>query len=119
MNSSRRTTMAQQSRSGGSSDLVTDVPELTLEDLCESCRISETAILEYVAEGIVKPHGRKRVEWRFSCVSVIEVRRALRLERDLGLNPAGVALALQLMDEIEDLKARLARAEGRMSGGTD
>jgi chaperone modulatory protein CbpM len=31
----------------------------------------------------------------------------VRLQRDLGVNPAGAALALQLMDELEQLRAQL------------
>lgn len=33
----------------------------------------------------------------------------MRLEKDLGLNPAGMALALKLMSQIDDLKAQLKR----------
>jgi chaperone modulatory protein CbpM len=36
---------------------------------------------------------------------------ALGLQRDLGINLAGAALALQLLDEVEALRARL-RAMG-------
>jgi len=32
---------------------------------------------------------------------------ALRLQRDLGLNLAGAALALELLDEVEALRAQL------------
>jgi chaperone modulatory protein CbpM len=34
-------------------------------------------------------------------------RVASRLQGDLGINLAGVALALQLLDEIEELRERL------------
>ena len=50
-------------------------------------------------------------QWRFTQMSLVTLRRAGRLERDLRLNAAGVALALELMDEIEHLKRRLARFE--------
>jgi chaperone modulatory protein CbpM len=33
----------------------------------------------------------------------------LRLERDLGVNRAGAALALDLLDQLAALRARLAR----------
>jgi chaperone modulatory protein CbpM len=42
------------------------------------------------------------------------MRRAtvsLRLQRDLGVNLAGVALALQLLDEVEALRARINALE--------
>jgi chaperone modulatory protein CbpM len=36
---------------------------------------------------------------------------SLRLQRDLGVNLAGVALALQLLDEVEALRARINALE--------
>jgi chaperone modulatory protein CbpM len=33
----------------------------------------------------------------------------MRLQRDLGINLAGIAVALDLLDEVETLRARLRR----------
>jgi chaperone modulatory protein CbpM len=68
-------------------------------------------ITAYTEHGIIEAHGSRQAEWRFSHVSIIRLRRAKRLERDLGLNAAGIALALDLMAEIETLKSRLIRLE--------
>jgi chaperone modulatory protein CbpM len=48
-------------------------------------------------------------QWRFSGSSLRRARLALRLSQDLEVNAPGVALALDLMDEIEELRARLHR----------
>ena len=103
--------MPEQKKSSELGDLVTDRPELTLADLCESCDLSEELITTYVSEGIIEPQGTSMTQWRFSRIAVIEVRRARRLEHDLGLNAAGVALALDLKDQIEELKRRLLQYE--------
>ena len=103
--------MPDRVHSTQSGDLITEVPERTLKDLCSACGLSTEKIEAYVAEGIIEPHGSGREQWRFSHISVIKVRKAKRLERDLGLNTAGVALALDLMTQIETLKGRLARFE--------
>ena len=50
-------------------------------------------------------------QWRFTGVSLQKVQRAYRLKRDLGLNTAGVALALDLLDEVHTLQQRLNRYE--------
>jgi chaperone modulatory protein CbpM len=47
--------------------------------------------------------------WRFSGGTVVRVRSALRLQRDLGVNLAGIGLALDLMEELEGLRAQLHR----------
>jgi len=92
-------------------NLVTDAPDISIDELCEVCRLSVEAVEAFVEEGIVDPGGADRSRWRFSYSSVIKVRRAKRLESHLGLNPAGVALALELLDQIDGLERRLTRLE--------
>ena len=45
-----------------------------------------------------------KTEWRFHGTEVRRARIALRLERDLGINVAGVALVLELLEELEQLR---------------
>lgn len=103
--------MSETSKRLPEGDIVTDMPALSIDDLRGLCGLSLDQVQAYVAEGIVVPLGSGPEHWRFSRLSVITVRRAHRLERDLGLNPAGVALALELMVEVETLRQRLARYE--------
>ena len=56
------------------------------------------------------PAGDSPEDWRFGGESLRRARLALRLSRDLEINPSGVALALDLLDEIASLRARLQRA---------
>ncbi|WP_237060368.1 chaperone modulator CbpM [Microbulbifer sediminum] len=85
--------------------------ELTLGELCRACDIAAEEVLALVEEGVIEPRGRSRTRWRFSGICVRKVRRVYSLERDLGLNLAGAALALELLEEVERLQARLARLE--------
>ena len=50
---------------------------------------------------------------RFRGASLPRARVAVRLTRDLEVNTAGVALALDLLDEIAELRSQLARAGAR------
>jgi chaperone modulatory protein CbpM len=111
--------MADHNQPPASGDLVTKTPELTLADLCENCGLTEELIATYVSEGIIEPQGSDKMQWRFSRIALIKVHRAVRLERDLGLNAAGVALALDLMDQVDELKRRLLQYErhGEINGG--
>jgi chaperone modulatory protein CbpM len=84
---------------------------LTLAELSRICAARAELIIELVEEGVLDPIGREPARWRFSCFHMRRARTALRLQRDLGLNLAGAALALQLLDEVEALRARL-RAMG-------
>lgn len=84
--------------------LLDDSIEVSLAELCSVCRVSEDLIVEIVAEGIVEPAGSKPAEWRFSGVALARVRRALRLQHDFGVNLAGAALALDLLEELERVR---------------
>ena len=103
--------MPKESRSVHTGTIVTNAAELTIDQLCSTCGLSRDKIVTYVAEGIIEPKGDTTVEWRFSETTIVEVHRAKRLEQDLGLNEAGLALAIDLLSQIDDLKRKLARFE--------
>nr|WP_315232570.1 chaperone modulator CbpM [uncultured Albidiferax sp.] len=81
--------------------------DLTLAELCQHCSIQTEVVLEMVEEGVLTPQGDAPAQWRFTGVHIQRARVAVRLHRDLGVNHAGAALALQLLEEIETLRARL------------
>jgi chaperone modulatory protein CbpM len=84
-------------------------PMLTLDGLCRACAVQAEFVMAMLEEGVAQPAQGQAVEtWRFSEVQVHRVTVAWRLQRDLGVNPAGAALALQLLDEMETLRAQLA-----------
>lgn len=82
---------------------------LTLGDLCRICGITAEQVLALVEEGVIEPSARE--PWRFQAISIRRVRCAYHLHRDLGINLAGAALAVELLEEIEQLRARLRRLE--------
>ena len=86
--------------------------ELTLADLCRACSVRTEFVVELVEEGVLAPAGREPQRWRFTNAHVRRARMASRLQRDLGLNLAGAALALELLAEIDALRARLQALGG-------
>ena len=72
-------------------------------------------IIELVEEGVLAPIGREQRAWRFTGSQVRRASIALRLQRDLGVNLAGVALALDLLDELNGLRARITPAATRIT----
>jgi chaperone modulatory protein CbpM len=80
---------------------------LTVRDLSRLCAVDERHIVEFVEEGVLTVVEVDTTEWHFSGAALRRARVALRLERDLELNLAGVALALELMDELEYLRREL------------
>ncbi len=82
----------------GEDDLV------TLDDLCRSCAVEVETVTLLVGEGILEPVGRDIEHWRFTIASLKRVKTAIHLQRDLGVNLAGAALALELLDRIAELE---------------
>lgn len=80
---------------------------LTLDDLCLACAVRDEQIIALVDVGVLEPQGREPARWRFGGASLHRARMALRLQRDLDIDVAGAALALQLLEEIDTLKTRL------------
>ena len=87
-----------------------DGVELTLVELCRASRAAEEQVRLWVLEGVLTPRGAAPDEWRFAPTALRRARRARALTHDLEINTPGVALALDLMDEIESLRASLRRA---------
>ncbi|MGD8569936.1 MAG: chaperone modulator CbpM [Gammaproteobacteria bacterium] len=84
--------------------------ELSMADLCRVCHLSVEEIHVLVEEGIVEPLDES-THWRFRAVNIRRVHRAVQLRQDLGVNWAGAALALDLLDELQQLRTRLRRFE--------
>ncbi len=87
-----------------SGDLYSDDSEFSLDQLCQCCSVEINHIVELVHEGFLEPHGEHRDQWRFRISSIRRVKTAGRLQRDLGVNLAGAALALDLLDRITELE---------------
>jgi chaperone modulatory protein CbpM len=90
-----------------SGQVVEEEIELTLADLCRACQLRAEQVFDLVDEGVIEPVGGEPGHWRFAGASLRRVRVALTLQRDLGVNCAGAALALDLLEEMEALRARL------------
>jgi chaperone modulatory protein CbpM len=80
---------------------------LTTQDLSRMCAVDERHIVEFVEEGVLNVVEIGAAEWRFTGAALRRARLALRLERDFELNLAGVALAVELMEELQALRREL------------
>lgn len=81
--------------------------QLTLDDISTTCCVQTQFIIELVEEGILTPQGSEPHLWHFTGVHIHRVKTALNLQRDLGINLAGIALAIELLDEVKALRKKL------------
>lgn len=84
--------------------IVEETVHLSLMELCNACGADEDQILAWVDVGALTPVGQLPQDWHFVGDSLRRARRAHRLSQDLEINAPGVALALELLDEIALLR---------------
>lgn len=87
--------------------LLDEESSLTLNELSQACCVQTEWVVELVDEGILTPIGGEVTCWRFSGPSLHRALTVWHLQQDLGINIAGAALALELMDKIEVMQSRL------------
>jgi chaperone modulatory protein CbpM len=87
--------------------VVEEEVDLSLTELCRCVGASAELVAELVDHGLLTPREDPVEGWRFGGASLAVTRRALRLMGDLGVNAAGAAVAIELLDRIE----RLERAQ--------
>jgi chaperone modulatory protein CbpM len=86
-----------------------DDQALDLEGFATACGLEVDDVCKLVDEGLLQPTVDRPV-WRFGGEALARARRIRRLQRDFEANLQSVAVMLDLMDEIERLRARLRRA---------
>ena len=82
-------------------------PTLTLAEFCRACDEPVEWVIALVEEGVLDPQGDRPIHWLFATSNLRRALRAQRMQQDLGLNMPGVAVALDLLDEIERLERKL------------
>jgi chaperone modulatory protein CbpM len=92
-----------------SAEIFDDYTLLNVDELSRLCAVERTFIIQLVEEGVLEVI-EVTPEWRFSGRALRRARTASRLQRDLQINLPGVALALQLLDELEHLRRALGNA---------
>jgi chaperone modulatory protein CbpM len=87
--------------------IVENEVHMSIVELSHASRTPQELIMSWVSEGVLSPAGSSPEDWRFSGDSLRRAKTAAHLTHDLELNVPGVALALDLLDEIAQLRARL------------
>lgn len=97
--------------------IVEDEVQLTLVELSHASHAEREHIVAWVEQGVLEPldpaGARSPEDWRFAGSALRRARVALHLSRDLGINPAGIALALELLGELSELRARAQASDPR------
>jgi chaperone modulatory protein CbpM len=86
---------------------------VSLAELCDVCGIRIDSVHDYIEYEIIRPVGNRPEEWVFDLTQMRRMKTALRLQHDLEVNLAGAALVLDLLEELEQLRAHARHCEPR------
>jgi MerR family transcriptional regulator, heat shock protein HspR len=78
--------------------------------VCEQLELPRAQLRRYEQLGLIRPSGEPEagaVSPRYTEEDLRRLRRIRRMQRDLGLNLAGLEVAMRLLDQIDDLRRRL------------
>lgn len=89
--------------------VVEEEVHMSILEISQATRAPEDLIMSWVTEGVLSPTGSSPEDWRFSGDSLKRAKTAAHLTHDLELNVPGVALAIDLLDEITRLRNQLRR----------
>ena len=87
------------------------------QELCQAICISEPCLVEIVEHGIVEPKGKSIIDWMFDVQAISVVKKAVRIQHDFELDWPATALAVDLLEKIEQLNIEneyLRRRLGRL-----
>ena len=83
---------------------------LTLEQLCAACALEREWLIRHVEEGLIPVSGSVVTEWRFTTAHLARARRMREIERSFDAAPELAALVADMLEEMDELRARLRRA---------
>lgn len=90
------------------------IVQLDMRTLCQEADITADCVIEIVEHGIVEPSGRTPEEWVFDDRAPLTLKRAVKLHDQLALEWEGVALALELLEEVQQLRSENSMLRQRL-----
>ena len=81
------------------------IVQLDMTQFCEAADLTDRYVIEIVEHGILEPQGQQPGDWVFNDYELALAKRAAKLRHDLLIEWEGVALALDLLDEVQQLRA--------------
>jgi chaperone modulatory protein CbpM len=87
-----------------------------VETLLRLCDLTLDAVVELAELGVLAPRGGAPSEWQLPATMLPRLRTIGRLMHDLGVNPSGAALAVELIESRRQLERRLRELERHLRG---
>lgn len=102
-------------RAPESVEVVDEEMNFTLPEVCVHSGARVEFIVELVDYGVIAPlKGADSESWAFDAWALARLKCALRLHRDLEINLPGLAVSLDLLDEVQRLRQQVDLLDGQL-----
>jgi len=81
--------------------------ELTLEEVADCASVHPKFVVELMDLGLITPLRFSETQTIFRASVVLRIRRIVRIKRDLGVNLPGIAVILDLTEEVKRLRRKI------------
>lgn len=83
----------------------------TLAEVCERGHCHAEFVIKLVDYGVIAPvqESPEQRQWQFDLQALARLLKAQRLQRDLKMNLPGLALSLELLDEVQRMRQEVDR----------
>lgn len=87
----------------------------SLREVCERGGCHAELVLKMVSYGIIEPvAGQEGRNWQFDLPALVRLHKAMRLQRDLKMNLPGLAMSLDLLDEVDSMRREITQLRQRL-----
>jgi chaperone modulatory protein CbpM len=92
-------------------ELVEPTATFTLREICERGDCHAEFVIKLVSYGVIAPveESQEARQWEFDLDALARLRKAQRLQRDLKMNLPGLAMSLELLDEVQEMRREVDR----------
>ncbi|MDL0431332.1 chaperone modulator CbpM [Marinobacter sp. TBZ242] len=92
-------------------ELVEPTATFTLREICERGDCHAEFVIKLVNYGVITPveDSPEARQWQFDLDALARLRKAQRLQRDLKMNLPGLAMSLELLDEVQEMRREVDR----------
>jgi chaperone modulatory protein CbpM len=92
-----------------SAEVMDDECYLSLADFAQACGQQHDWVMALVEHSILEVEGTQPELWRFDGWHLARARRVWRLQRDFDASISAVAVMIDLLDEVKQLRAQLVQ----------
>ncbi|WP_166264029.1 chaperone modulator CbpM [Marinobacter caseinilyticus] len=87
----------------------------TLSEICDHSELHAEFVIKLVNYGVIAPvTGDDARTWSFDLPALTRLQKAQRLQRDLRVNLPGLAVSLDLLDDIDALRREVDNLHQRL-----